>query len=252
MKNHNTNDPLISIITPVFNGENTIEQTILSVINQTYKNIEYIIIDGGSTDKTIDIIKKYEDKIAYWVSEKDFGLYYAMDKGIRYSNGSIIGNINADDYYYDEFVFEKIVTLFKSHPEIDVLHGDLKVVKKNNELLKIRKGNHHGLNKGMTINHPTVFMKRDVYFDSGGYDLSLKIAADAELMMRLKKLNYCFYNCDFVVSIFTKGGISDHYSIQKKEDAFQIYKKYNLPIYKFYFNYTIKPFLIKLHRVIIK
>jgi glycosyltransferase involved in cell wall biosynthesis len=246
MKSHNTNNPLISIITPVFNGENTIEQTILSVINQTYKNIEYIIIDGGSTDKTIDIIKKYEDKIDYWVSEKDLGLYYAMDKGIRLSNGSIIGNINSDDYYHDEFVFEKVVMLFNEHPEIEVLHGDLKVVDKNNELLKIRKGNHHILNKGMTINHPTVFMKKEVYLNSGGYDLTLKIASDAELMMRLKKINFIFFNCNFVVSVFTKGGISDRYSIQKKEDAYRIYKKYNLPMYKFYFNYKLKPFLLKI------
>ena len=91
--------PLVSIITVSYNAEKTIEQTILSVLNQTYTNIEYIIIDGKSTDGTNEIIQKYKDKIAYYVSEKDSGIYNAMNKGIKAANGLLIGIVNSDDFY---------------------------------------------------------------------------------------------------------------------------------------------------------
>ena len=103
--------PKVSIITVVFNGAQYIEQTIKSVINQDYNNIEYIIIDGGSTDGTQEIIKKYEKDIAFWISEKDTGIYSAMNKGWRKSTGDIIAMLNADDYYL-EGAISKVVTSF--------------------------------------------------------------------------------------------------------------------------------------------
>lgn len=96
------NNPLISVVTVSYNAVGTIEQTLLSVINQTYPNIEYIIIDGGSTDGTVDIIKKYADEIVYWISEPDKGIYDAMNKGIKKANGEWINFINAGDSYYDK------------------------------------------------------------------------------------------------------------------------------------------------------
>ena len=92
--------PLVTIITVVFNGEKYLQQTIQSVINQTYDNVEYVVIDGGSTDGTVDIIRKYEDKIDYWVSEPDQGIYDAMNKGIQLAGGEIVGLINSDDCYH--------------------------------------------------------------------------------------------------------------------------------------------------------
>lgn len=107
-----SSEPLVSIITVVFNGEKYLEQTILSVLNQTYSNIEYIIIDGGSSDATLDIINKYTDKIDYWVSEPDSGIYDAMNKGISLATGQLIGIINSDDWYELDAV-EEIVRAYK-------------------------------------------------------------------------------------------------------------------------------------------
>ena len=116
-------DTLISIVTVSYNAVLTIEQTILSVINQTYPNVEYIIIDGGSTDGTVDIIKKYANKIAYWVSEPDKGIYDAMNKGGIRATGTFIQFHNAGDWLENEYVVEKI---FKKNPKnVDVIYGDM-------------------------------------------------------------------------------------------------------------------------------
>ncbi len=115
--------PLISVVTVAYNAVATIEQTILSVINQTYPNIEYIIIDGGSTDGTVNIIKKYMDHIAYWVSEPDKGIYDAMNKGGIRATGTFIQFLNAGDWLENEYVVEKI---FKKNPKnVDVIYGDM-------------------------------------------------------------------------------------------------------------------------------
>ncbi|TVR02186.1 MAG: glycosyltransferase, partial [Desulfovibrionales bacterium] len=109
--------PLITVITVVLNGAKHLEETILSVLNQTYDNVEYIIIDGGSTDETLDIIRKYEHAIDYWVSEKDEGIYDAMNKGIKCATGEVVGIINADDYYHANSL-ESISKAFESSEKI--------------------------------------------------------------------------------------------------------------------------------------
>lgn len=106
--------PLVSIVTPVYNGEKYLEDTIQSIIKQTYDNIEYIIIDGGSTDKTLDIIKKYEDKIAYWMSEQDRGMYDGINKGFKMATGEIFAWLNSDDKYYHSAV-EIVVGIFNKY-----------------------------------------------------------------------------------------------------------------------------------------
>ena len=112
----------ISVITVSYNAAATIEQTMLSVLNQTYPNVEYIVIDGGSTDGTVDIIKKYADRLAYWVSEPDKGMYDAIKKGIEHISGDICCYINADDYYFNT-AFETIADFFTTHPNIDWVKG---------------------------------------------------------------------------------------------------------------------------------
>ena len=120
------NNPLISIVTVSYNAVKDIEKTILSVLNQTYPNIEYIIIDGGSTDGTLDIIKKYEDKISYWVSEPDKGIYDAMNKGTLKATGVWLNFMNAGDTFYNEHVLEKV---FKDNDwsDADVIYGNVNI-----------------------------------------------------------------------------------------------------------------------------
>ena len=135
--------PLISIVTVSYNAVATIEQTILSVINQTYSNIEYIIIDGGSTDGTLDVIKKYADKIAYWVSEPDKGIYDAMNKGIKVATGEWINFMNCGDYFVANNTLESVFGSGKIYKKAEILYGDsiqLNVEKKINEVAMLDIG----------------------------------------------------------------------------------------------------------------
>ena len=176
-------EPLISIITVVFNGGKTLEQTIQSVISQSYKHIEYIIIDGLSTDGTLDIIKKYEDQISYWVSESDNGLYDAMNKGILRANGEIIGMINSDDWY-ETCAVDLIVKAYKENPEKKIFHGDRFDV--SQEGAKTIKRFHSSdlkfLFYGMTYNHPSMFVHKKVY-EYCSYDTSLIALSDYQFVL---------------------------------------------------------------------
>lgn len=184
------NCPKISIITVSYNSAKTIEQTILSVINQSYKNIEYIIIDGGSTDGTVDIIKKYADKIAYWVSEPDKGISDAFNKGIKKSTGEIVGIINADDWYELDAI-KLIVEIFAIEKEYGFCFGDLVYTDDNNQICMKqfgRKEYEESIRYEMKdIPHPTVFIRREIYEKVGLFSLNFKIAMDYELMLRISK-----------------------------------------------------------------
>lgn len=176
MKNYpNT---FISIITVVYNGAKTLEQTIQSVINQTYDNIEYIIIDGGSTDGTLEIIEKYDKHIAKWVSEPDKGLYDAMNKGIRMANGELIGMINSDDWYEIDAV-SLIVDAYINNPRKQIFHADRYDVFKNDER-KIKKFHPSSFKFKyycMTYNHPTMFISKNLY-QKYLYNTDLKVLSD--------------------------------------------------------------------------
>lgn len=177
----------ISIITPSFNSEKTIEETIKSVLNQTYKDIEYIIIDGGSKDGTLEIVNKYKDKIAKIVSESDKGIYDGMNKGIKLTTGEIVGILNSDDLYFDEYVIENIAKAFKEN-SIDCLWGDLVYFKDDpNKFIRIWKAGEYkpGIFKtGWMPPHPTFFVKREIYEKYGYFRLDFPVAADYELMFR--------------------------------------------------------------------
>jgi glycosyltransferase len=179
----------ISIITPSFNSEKTIEDAIKSVIGQTYKDIEYIIIDGGSKDKTLEIINKYQDKVSKVVSEKDRGLYDAINKGIKLATGEIIGNLNSDDVYENNRVLELVTETFEK-TKCDVCWGDLVYVKKDNlnKITRVWKSSEFKTGKfktGWHPPHPTFFVKREIYEKFGVFRENFKIAADYELMLRL-------------------------------------------------------------------
>lgn len=219
----NDNLPLISIITVVYNGVKTIEQTIQSVIRQPYKNKEYIIIDGGSTDGTVDLIRKYETSLSYWVSEPDKGIYDAMNKGIARAKGELIGIINADDWY-DENVFEEIVKYYKETGSGKVIHGLLRNFM--DEEFYSMVGNSIRRLRFDMIQHPTCFIPKTIYETFGVYDTSYKYSGDYDLILRFVNsgVKFCFVERPIVN--FRLGGIS---SIPQAEiEMFKVRVKHHL------------------------
>ncbi len=204
--------PLISIITVVFNGEQHLEETIQSVINQTYENVEYIIIDGGSSDGTLDIIKKYENKIDYWVSERDEGIYDAMNKGIKLAQGDIIGIVNSDDILYPK-TLQDVVAVFYENKNIGFVYGKLDIVDFKGILIENKNslGMQHfkyRLFKHMPFLHPTVFVKKEVYEKIGLFDTRYTISADYDFCLRMIEQNIASCELYFTTGKFRLGGIS--------------------------------------------
>lgn len=178
----------ISIITVVRNNAATINDAINSVLSQTYKNIEYIIVDGASTDGTVEVIKGYTNKIDRFISEKDEGLYDAMNKGISLATGDVIGILNSDDIYFDKNVIENVVNTFREK-KTDSVFGDLHYVDKDNtnKVMRHWKTSNFKLGsfaKGWHPPHPSFFVKKEVYEKYGLFDLQLRISADFDLMLR--------------------------------------------------------------------
>jgi len=179
----------ISIITVSYNAETSIEDTIQSVLNQTYSNVEYIIIDGASTDKTIEICNSYKTKIKTIISEKDKGIYDAMNKGVAMATGDIIGVLNADDFYIDNKVLKKVADKFETE-KCDGLYANLVYVNAKDTSIVTRKWvsgkyKQNSFLKGWMPPHPTFFVKKECYKKYGNYSLELKSAADYELMLRM-------------------------------------------------------------------
>lgn len=189
----------VSILTVCYNSEVTIEDTIKSVLSQTYTDIEYILIDGKSTDSTIEIIQRHKEGIAKIISEKDEGMYDAINKGINLSTGEIVGILNADDFYIDHNVIGEVVVKMKEE-KVDSLYSDLYYVAAEDTNKVIRnwvsgKYNRQKFLYGWMPPHPTFFVKRSAYQKFGKFNLSLKSAADYELMLRFlfkNKLSTCY------------------------------------------------------------
>ena len=180
--------PKITIVTVTYNSERTIKTTLRSVKNQTYKNIEHIIIDGNSNDKTLSIIKDYSH-ITKIISETDNGIYHAMNKGIKLATGNVIGFLNSDDFYANTKVIYRIAKAFENHPKIDAFYSDLVYVDQFNISKIIRYFKSSEFKKGLfslgwCLPHPTFFVRRSVYKKFGNFDLSYRFASDVDLMMR--------------------------------------------------------------------
>lgn len=216
--------PKITVITVAYNAVKDIENTILSVINQTYPNIEYIIIDGGSTDATLDIIKKYQDRISYWVSEPDKGIYDAMNKGIAKATGGWLNFMNAGDTFYDQQVLEKV---FKDNDwsDTDVIYGDVSIKYKNTTKLRFSLPIKH-LEKGMPFCHQSTFIKTNIQKEIT-FDIHYKICADYNLFHTLYKQKYQFKKVDIVVATFLYGGISTDAFISLMVEEWHISGKNN-------------------------
>ncbi len=201
----------VTIITVCYNAETTIENCIGSVLGQTYKDIEYIIIDGKSTDHTVSLIEKYRTKISTIVSETDKGIYDAMNKGIALSTGDIVGILNADDVFANEICIEKIVKRFEE-TNAESLYADLLYVK-GEKTIRYWKSGEYNKKKfffGWMPPHPTFYVKKEAYQKFGKFDTSFRLAADYELMLRfLVKNNLTCCYLPLVTIKMSVGGISN-------------------------------------------
>jgi len=182
----------LSIITSVYNNQETIKDAIDSVLGQTYKNIEYIVVDGGSSDGTVDIVKSYGDKINKFVSEKDKGIYDGLNKGIALATGDVIAFLHSDDLYESDSVVQIIAREFEVYSSLDGIYGDLIYTHKDDtsKVLRYWKSRDFDtslLAKGWMPAHPTFFLKREVYERFGGFDISFRISADYDFMLRVLK-----------------------------------------------------------------
>lgn len=200
--------PKVSIVTVVYNGAATLERTIQSVLGQDFQSIEYIIVDGGSTDDTLDIIRKYEDRIAYWTSGRDKGIYDAMNKGIALCKGEWVGLINADDAYAEGAV--RMAMDAADAPGINIVHGDILVLypgggskvkhaKRSGFLLKYWE---------MVLNHPSFFVRRS-YYGTHPFDPAFKVSGDHHWTLRAWMEDpWQFRYVPEVLAQFTAGGAS--------------------------------------------
>ena len=207
-------DLKISIITVALNSADTIEDTIKSIISQDYKNIEYIVIDGGSSDRTIEIIKKYKSNISFFSSEPDNGIYDAMNKGIVAATGDIIGILNSDDFYPNSFIVSNVAKSFMKY-SCDAVYGDLVYVK-SNDVSKIKRYWQAGyyttskIKNGWMLPHPTFFVKKIMYERYGYYDTGLKSSADYEMILKLLyKHNISTYYIPMILVKMRVGGESN-------------------------------------------
>ena len=189
----------------MWNNAKTIKDAINSVLNQSYKDVEYIVIDGASTEGTIEIVQSYGDKIKF-ISEKDNGLYDAMNKGIRMATGDVVGILNSDDFYASDKILQIVADEFLKG-NIDSVYANLEYIDANDPKRVIRywrsKKYQEGLfRSGWHPAHPTFFVKKEIYEKYGVFDLSFKIAADYELMLRF--FEKCKITSSYVDEVFVK------------------------------------------------
>ena len=207
-------DLTVSIITVSFNSKKTISDTINSVLVQTYPYIEYIIIDGSSTDGACELIKSYGSRVNKFVSEPDNGIYDAINKGIKLATGDIIGILNSDDFFYNNQVIENLVSVFMDNT-IDAVYGDIQFVKRNDSTRIVR---HYSSEKfdiskfkyGFMPAHPSFYVKRELFEKFGYFKSDYLIAADFELLIRFMFVNRII--CRYINMIFVKmriGGVSN-------------------------------------------
>ena len=198
--------PLVSIITVTLNAAETLDRTIQSVINQTYENLEYIVIDGGSKDRTVDIIAEHAHRIDHWISEPDHGISDAFNKGISCAKGEIIGILNASDWYELDAV-STVTQVFNQNPDINVVCGWLQYWRDGRRDY-VFTSNPNKLMNEMTVNHPTMFVRRSVYEKLGPFQVDFRYAMDYEFALRLVVAGVKVVSLDRILAHMQYEGLS--------------------------------------------
>ncbi|WP_020533563.1 glycosyltransferase family 2 protein [Flexithrix dorotheae] len=241
--------PKVTIITVVYNEAENVEKTINSVLNQTYSNLEYLVIDGGSTDGSNDVIKKYEGKIDYWQSEKDQGVFDAMNKGVKKATGDYINFMNAGDSFFNEKVIEEV---FRSdHRFADFIYGDHQVIHetfiKEKKALPLSQ-----LWKHMIFSHQSLFVKTHL-LQENPFDLSFKIAADFNFIFNSYIAGRTFYNTGLKIAKYAAGGQSEMEVIKAYRENWKIVRQHEkrIKVRLFHFQLIFKQSIIILIRRIL-
>lgn len=226
----------VTIVTPVFNGAEKIERCIKSVQFQTYPNIEHIVIDGGSSDRTVEILDKYQVK---YTSERDAGIYDAMNKGIARATGDIIGILNSDDMYFDNNVVKDVVDVFSSF-SCDLCHGKVIQVNSNGKPIWTigRSVSFEDLLKKMKVAHPSVFVRRNIYENYGSYSVGFRIAGDYDFLLRIwSKVQVCYV--DRVMVMMDINGVSNSNLVDSYREALAVCLIHSKDIIKCYINFFV-------------
>ena len=228
MKSKSVNNPKVSIITVTYNSEDTIDDCLNSIVSQTYSNIEHIVIDGLSNDKTLEIVKRYG--ISKLISEKDDGIYHAMNKGIYLSTGDLICFLNSDDLYNNDNVIDDIVKFFVNN-KCDGIYADLYYVKRFdiNKIVRYWKSKkYNSFSTGWHPAHPTLFLTREVYSFFGYFNIDYKLAADFDFMLRVfeNKSNFNFKYFEKTIIKMRLGGATSKNLRNIFKQNFEILKSF--------------------------
>lgn len=220
--------PFFSIITVSYNSVKTIAQTIESVLNQPFADFEYLIIDGGSTDGTVELVKSYQPKFGkklIFVSENDNGIYDAMNKGLKLAKGELVGIINSDDWY-DDSTLQRVYEESCKHKQAGVYYGLL--MNYRGDKVFRATGYHHDFLNESIISHPTCFISKSIYEKFGQFDLQYRLAADYDLILRLYKNGVNFYFISQILAHFREGGSTDVHKNKSRRETYLIYYRHGL------------------------
>ena len=225
---------LLSIITPTMNSAASLEETIRSVLGQTEVLLEYLLIDGGSGDATLDIIKRHaaaDDRIR-WISEPDQGIADAFNKGIELARGEVIGIINSDDLY-EPGALSAVLGQFQTNPDCDLVHGDMLRLQGDQPLFRMVPGPvAETIWREMPLNHPTVFVRAARYRELGGFDVALRLTMDYELVLRYYRAGCRFCYLPRILARMRYGGASDHHFLAVRRELFRVTVAVGYPRWK--------------------
>ncbi|MDB5121088.1 MAG: hypothetical protein JWN56_2306 [Sphingobacteriales bacterium] len=219
-------NPKLSVITVVYNSVGDIERTILSIVNQTYSNIEYIVIDGNSTDGTLSVIEKYKSNITHLISEKDAGIYDAMNKGLRLATGDYVLFMNSGDEIYDP---ETVTNVFASSPDADIYYGETEMYDQQWKSLGQRRHTApenftwKSFKYGMSISHQAIYIKRSLV---ELYDLNYKLSSDIDWVLKAAKKTKKIVNTRMYVAKYLVGGMSKSKHRESLKERFEIFTKH--------------------------